>query len=138
MANFLDEGSGSSLADVLGAQADTAATGITNEYAKRKRKEAALAASTGRLNSGVQNYTVADTQASELGDLGNVYGSLAGALGQVTQNDYLTSRADDRNRELALLVAKLNKPSDLASTMGMVGSGINLASKGAAIYGGMG
>lgn len=136
MANFLDEGSGSSLADVLGAQADTAATGVTNEYAKRKRKEAAIAGSTGRLNSGVQNYTVADTNASELGDLGNVYGGLATALGNVTNNDYLTNQQDARDRELAMLVASLNKPSSLASAMGMAGSAINLGTRVAGAFGG--
>jgi len=107
--SFLDEGSGSTLADVLGAQADTAATGINQSYAKRKRKEAALAGAGGRLNSGVQNYTAADTQASQLGDLGGVYGGLADALGSVPQQDYLTNREDDRNRQLALLIGELSQ-----------------------------
>lgn len=136
MSNFLDEGSGSTLADVLGAQADTSATGINEAYAKRKRRDAAVGAHTGRLNSGVQNYTVADTEGDRLGDLGGVYGSLATSLAAIPENDYLTNRQDDRDRELALLVASLNKPSNLASAFGMAGSALNLGTKVAGAFGG--
>lgn len=119
--SLFDEGSGGTLADVLGNQAATATQGINDTYAKRKRREAAIAGHTGRLNSGVQNYTTADTAASQLGDLGNVQGSLADALSGIPSEDYLGTQQDSRNRKLAELIARLSKPSDLESAFGTIG-----------------
>lgn len=125
--SLFDEGSGSTLADVLGNQAATATQGINDTYAKRKRKEAAIAGHTGRLTSGVQNYTVGDTAASQLGELGGVQGSLADALAGIPSQDYLGTRQDDRNRQLAELIASLQKPSDLESAFGALGSAGRIA-----------
>lgn len=124
------------LADVLGTQADTAAMGIDNAYAKTRRKAIGQAGHSGRLTSGVQNYTMGDINASELGDLGGVQSSLASSLGQIPTQDYANNQDFDRKAQLARLIADLTEPSGLEEAFGMAGSALNLVSKGAAMYGG--
>lgn len=127
MSNFLEEGSGSTLADVLGATAKNAATGISDSYAKRRKREADIAGANGRLNSGVQNYTTADTSASELGDLGQVQSNLASSLAGIPASDILSQQGNNQNNALAELIARLSKPSDLQQALGLLGAGAKTA-----------
>src|SRR5258706_15577238 len=111
--SLFDPGSSTSLADVLNQQADTATQGINQDYAKRKRAAIAQAGAGGRLTSGVQNYTMGDINASQLGDLGSVQSNLADALSGIPTQDYLGTQDFNRQSQLAQLIASLNKPSDL-------------------------
>lgn len=122
MAGLFDTGSGSTLADVLGQQASTLTEGVNQDYAKRKRKAISQGAATGRLSSGVQNYTMGDINASQLGDLGGVQANLASALGGIPAQDYLGQQDFNRSSQLARLIAELNKPSDLEQAFGALGA----------------
>lgn len=126
---LFDTGTPSTLADVLGQQADTASLGIENAYARKRKQAAAQAGASGRLRSGVQNYTVGDINSGELSDLGNVQSSLAGALGEIPSQDYLDSNNYDRSRQLAELIARLNQDSGLSKIFGLTGSALNLGGK---------
>jgi len=131
MALF-DAGSPSNLEDVLGRQAETASMGVEQDAAKKRRQAIAQQAASGRLRSGVANYTLADLDSAELSGLGGVESSLAESLGQIPTNDYVTQREFQRQEELANLIAKMNKRSKLGSIMGGVGSG---AAAGGAVGG---
>jgi hypothetical protein len=132
--SLFDEGPSGTLEDVLGKQADDKVNSISNVYAKKRRQSIAQNAHSGRLLSGVSNYDAGDINAAEAGDIGDVYSGLAGALGQVPIDDYSAEQDDQRNRELAQLIAKLNKPSLLQEVLGGVSTAGNLAAKGAAFF----
>lgn len=126
MPGLFDTATPSTLADVLGQQASTATQGITNDYAKQRRKLVAQQASTGRLRSGVSNYNFGDLNASELSDIGGVQSSLADALGGIPAQDYLSQQDFSRQKQLAELIAKLNEPSTLSEVFGGLGAGLKL------------
>lgn len=109
------------LADILGRKAETASMGITDEYARKKRKNAAIQAKSGRLGSGVANYQAGDLAAGELAELGGVQSSLADALAGIPAEDFLSTQQDNRNRYLAQLIGELSKPSDLEQAFGAIG-----------------
>lgn len=120
--SLFDSGSGSTLADVLNQQADTATQGIQQNYAKKRRQTVSQQAALGRLGSGVANYPLADVNAGEVSDIGGVHSSLASALGGIPSQDYVNQNEDARNRKLAELIASLNKPSDLEQAFGALGT----------------
>jgi hypothetical protein len=122
----------SSLEDVLGQQADTAGMDISNQFAKKRRQTIAQQAAGGRLGSGVANYSLADVDSGEIGALGDVYGGLAEALGQVPAEDYFSMQDFERKRQLARRIAELQKPSGLEESFGALGSAANIAGKFAA------
>jgi len=130
MALF-DPGAPTNLEEVLGRQADTQNMSIGNQYAKIRRRAISEAGASGRLNSGVSNYTFGDINSAELGDLANVQSGLAGALGGIPTNDYLSQQEDARNRELALLIARFQKPSALQEAFGAIGGVGQLAATAA-------
>jgi hypothetical protein len=105
MALF-DQGSPTNLEEALTQQADTQGMSIDQQYAKKRRQAAAMAGAGGRLGSNVQNYTTADINSSELGDLGGVQSDLASALGQIPLENWLSSREDQRKLELAQLIGE--------------------------------
>lgn len=126
---LFDLGTPSTLSDVLGQQADTATLGVNNSYAQRKRKEAAIAAASGRLTSGVQNYTTADTNASQLGELGGIQSSLASSLGAIPAEDYKASQDAARNEQLLNLMAKMRgKSGGLSGALGGAMAGASAGS----------
>jgi len=128
MALF-DYGNQSSLADVLGNQAKTETQSISQDYAKQKRKAVSQGAASGRLTSGVQNYTMGDINANQAKEVGVVQSNLADALATIPTNDYASSQEFDRNIQLAELIAKLNKPNPL---MGLIGGATSGAGAGSA------
>lgn len=130
---FLDSGSSSTLEDVLSQTASNQANTIGDIYAKKRRQSISQQAHLGRLGSGVSNYQAGDINAAEAGDLGDVYGGLASALGQVPLADYSTQQDAARKRQLAELLAKLSSPSALEEALGALGIAGNLAGQGAAI-----
>lgn len=127
MASLFDPGSSSTLADILGQKADTASMGITNDYAQKKRRNASMQAASGRLGSGVANYQAGDLAAGELSDLGGVQSNLADALAGIPTTDFLDQQQNNRNRQLAELIAELNKPSALQQTIGALRGGVQAA-----------
>jgi len=127
--SFLD--TGGTLEDVLGQSATNQINSIDQQYAKQRRKAAAVAGASGRLTSGVQNYTMGDIGANEASDVGNVYSGLASALGQVPITDYTTTQEAQRKRQLAELIASMNKPSTLEQALGTVKTVGNLAAMAA-------
>lgn len=122
----------STLEDVLGRQADTATMGISDAYAKKRRREVARQASSGRLRSGVANYSLADVDSGEIGDIGEVGSSLEEALGGVPVEDYFSEQDYNRQVELAKLIGRMNKKSKLSGILGGIGGS---ASTGAALGG---
>lgn len=135
MALF-DDGSTGSLEDVLGQQATNAVNSIENQYAKKRRQSIAQAGATGRLRSGVYNYTAGDLNAQEAGDIGNVQSSLAAQLGQIPIGDYAQTQDNARKRELAQLLASINSPSALEEALGGLSAAIRIAGTVAAFKGG--
>jgi hypothetical protein len=125
---------GGSLEDVLGKQADDQVNTIGNVYAKKRRQSIAMNAHNGRLTSGVANYDMGDINAQQAGDVGDVYGGLSNSLGQVPTTDYTNEQDARRNRELAELIAKFNKPSALQEALGAVGAAGSLAATGASFF----
>lgn len=134
MALFDEQDSPATLEDVLGRQADTASMGIENAYSKVRRKAIGQQAHAGRLGSGVSNYTFGDINAAEANDMGNVESGLANALGQIPSQDYLSTQDYNRQRQLALLVAELSKPSALEQAFGIAGSVANIGAKGVGMF----
>lgn len=120
------------LEDVFNRQADTATMGIEQNAAKKRRRLIGQQAASGRLGSGVANYSLADADTAELNDIGGVSRTLADVLGQVPAEDYGASQDFDRQVQLAKLIGKKNKPSGLASALGGIGGG---AATGAAVGG---
>lgn len=108
MALF-DQNSNSTLADVLGQQADTASMGIDNSYAKKKKQAVAKQAANGGLGSGVFNYTMGDINAGQLSDLGGVYGNLASALGEIGAQEYGIDQDSARKYELAKMIGEASQ-----------------------------
>lgn len=125
MALF-DPGTNSTLSDVLNQQADTASQGITQDYAKKRRKLVSQNAATGRLGSGVSNYDFGDLNAGELSDVGGVQSNLSSELAQIPSNDYLAQNDFNRQKQLAELIAKLNQESTLSQVFGGIGTGLKL------------
>lgn len=123
MALF-DQGSTSTLEDVLGQQADTAGMNIKNQFAKARRQSVAQQAHAGRLGSGVANYQAGDINAGEVGALGDVQSNLSAALAAIPSDDYVDMRQNDRNRQLAEMIAQMNKPSALEETLGAMSGGV--------------
>lgn len=124
---FLDDGSISSLEDVLGRQADTASMNISNQFAKKRKKLVAQQAHSGRLGSGVANYSLGDLDAQEVGALGDVQGGLADSLAQVPIDDYALDQEYQRKRQLAEKIASLNRPSTLEQVLGGIGTAASVA-----------
>lgn len=122
---FLDDTE--TLEDILGRSADNSVNTIGQQYAKKRRQAISQQANAGRLGSGVANYTFGDIDAAQASDEGDIYANLAGSLGQIPINDYTTTREDERQRELARLLAELNKPSALEEALGAVGAVGNIA-----------
>lgn len=122
MALF-DDGSGSSLQDVLGQQADTLKMGINQNYARQKKRAVDMAASSGRLRSGVSNYTFGDINANQASDLAGVDSNLASALSAIPTNDYMGQQDYQRNLQLAELIGRLNRPNGLQAALGGAMSG---------------
>lgn len=110
------------LEDALGRQAENRANTIGEVYAKKRRQSIAQQAHAGRLGAGVSNYQAGDLAAEEAGDIGDVYGDLASALGQVPIQDYASSQGNARKRQLAELIARLNEPSDLEEALSALGT----------------
>lgn len=129
---LFDPGNATTLADVLNQQAQTASTGIVQDYAKKRRKAVSQQAAGGRLGSGVANYTLGDINAGELSDLGGIQSNLANALAGIPAEDYLGQQQDARNRQLAELIARLSKPSDLEQAFGAIGGVGRIAGTAAA------
>jgi hypothetical protein len=123
MALFDEEGSVKTLADALGSQATTAKQGIENSYAMQRKKLIGQQAHAGRLTSGVAEYPMGDLAGAEVGDLGGVDSALAGALGNVSSQDYLSTQEYQRNLALAEMIGKLNHPSGLQGALGGALSG---------------
>lgn len=122
---FLD--SGMTLEDALTGQANEAANSIQNQYARKRRQSVSQAAHSGRLGSGVYNYEAGDINASEIGDLGGVQSALSTALADVPIGDYATQQDNARKRQLAELLASLQKPSALEEALGGIGAAGNIA-----------
>lgn len=122
------------LEQILGQQADTQAMGIEQGYAKKRKQLVGQQAAGGRLTSGVANYPLADLDSGEVGDLGGVYGNLASSLGQIPANDYIQQQEFDRNRQLAEMIAKMNKPSVLSQALGGLQAATNIGAKAAAAF----
>lgn len=133
MALF-DPGSTGTLEDALGQQANDASNTIEQQYAKKRRQSIAQAGASGRLNSGVYNYTAGDINAQEAGDLGGVESALASSLGQIPTQDYGQQQGNSAKRQLAELLAKLQKPSALEEAFGTVGTLGNIASTAAPFF----
>lgn len=134
---LFDEGSGSTLADVLNRQAGTATEGINQDYAKRKRKEIAMAGHSGRLTSGVENYNLGDIGASQLGELGGVQSNLADALAGIPAQDYATQQDDARKLELAKLIGEMSQSGGgaLGGALGGLSGALSGATTGATVGG---
>lgn len=132
------------LEDALGQRADNQINSIQNQFAKKRRQSVAEQAKLGRLGSGVSNYQAGDLDAAEIGQMGDVYDELASALGEVPMADYASTRDDQRKRQLAELIGKLNQreknPLIGALSGGAQGAGTGAAFGpwGAIIGGGLG
>lgn len=129
--SIFDDNSAATLEDALNAQATNQVNSIDNVYAKKRRQSIAQAGATGRLNSGVNNYTAGDLNAQEAGDIGGVEGNLSAALAQVPINDYATTQDDARKQQLAELIGKLNQRQK-NPLLGALSGGAQGASTGAA------
>lgn len=116
-----------SLEDALSSQSDTASMNIQNQFSKKRRQAVSQQAKLGRLGSGVANYTLGDIDAGEIGALGDVYGGLSEALGQIPSEDYYSGRDFERNRALARRIGELQKPSTLEEVFGGIGTGLQVA-----------
>lgn len=125
---LFNPGSSTSLADVLGGQAQTATNTINEGYAKKKRQAISQRAATGGLESGNFNYTLGDINASQLGEVGAVQSNLADALSSIPTNDYASSNEYARNLQLAELIGKLNKPNQLQNIIGGATTGASAGS----------
>jgi hypothetical protein len=128
--SFLDTGGGT-LEDVLGQQAQNQVNSIDQVYAKKRKQAIANAGANGRLTSGVQNYTMGDIGAQQAGDIGDVYSNLSSALAQVPTTDYGATQDNARQRQLAELIAKLNKPSALEEALSALSTAGQVAGTGA-------
>lgn len=126
MAYNFDE-SGGTLEDILSRQADSSAMTIGNQFARKRRQAIGQQAAQGRIRSGVSNYQFGDIASDEIGALGDVESGLAGALGQIPINDYATNQDNLRRRQLAELLAELNRQSPLEEALGGLGLAGNLA-----------
>lgn len=131
---FLDSGQ-NTLEDALRGIATDKSNSISDIYAKKRRQAVSQQAASGRLGSGVSNYQFGDLASQEAADQGNVYGDLASTLAQVPIQDYGVTQDNLRKRQLAELLASLNKPSSLEEALGTLGSFGNLAGSAAAISG---
>lgn len=129
---LFDNGSGSTLRDVLGQQADTLKMGINQGYARQKKQAVAQQAAQGRLRSGVANFPLGDINASQASDLAGVDSNLASALSSIPTNDYMGQQDFQRNMQLAELIGRLNRPNGLQSALGGALSG---AAAGGAVGG---
>lgn len=107
-----------SLEQVLGNQANSQVSGIEDAYAQKKKRLVSQEAHSGRLMSGVSDYPLADLSAAQAGDEGDVYANLAGALGQIPAEDQLNQDDYNHNLQLADLIGKLNRPSELQQALG--------------------
>jgi len=122
----------STLEDVLGQTADTAGMTIQNQYAKARRKAVGEQAASGRLGSGVANYTMGDINAGELTDLASNESDLATALGQIPTQDYMGDLENARRLELAKLIGKMSKKGGSAGiASGVLSGGASGAMAGA-------
>ena len=123
-----------SLEDALSHKAESQGMDIQSQFAKKRRQAVAQQAHSGRLGSGVANYTLGDIDAGEAEALGGVEGSLAEALGGIPTQDILGERDFRRNIELARKIAAMNEPSGLEEAFGAIGGIGNLAATGAAFF----
>lgn len=116
------------LEDALSGQAQNASNSISQQYAKKRRQSVAQAAHSGRLGSGVYNYTAGDIDASETSALGDVQSALSSALAEIPIGDYGMEQDNARKLQLAKLLGNQNKPSALEealsalSTAGQIGA----------------
>lgn len=131
MALF-DTDSPSTLEDVLGRQAETQGMALEQQFAKKRRQNAAQQAHAGRLGSGVSNYQAGDLAAEELGAFGDLESSLAESLGAIPTEDYESGQQDARMQELAKLIGSLNKKGGLQEILSGAGQ---LGGIGAALGG---
>ena len=83
-------------------------------------------AQSGRLGSGVSNYTMGDIDAQEIEGLGDIESGLAESLGGIPAENYLSEQNFERQRSLAALIGSLNKKSGLMNILsgGGVGGGL--------------
>lgn len=132
----LFEDQNASLEDVLSRKSENDANTISQQFAKKRKQAVSQQAASGRLGSGVANYTLGDIDSAEIGDLGGVYGGLADALGKVPTTDYTTEQDFQRKMQLAKAIGNANKPSVLEQALGGLGTAGDLAATYAAFAGG--
>lgn len=120
------------LEQILGNQANTKSAGVQDQYAQKRRRLIGQQGASGRLGSGVSNYPLADLDAAEIGDQGDIYSSLAETLGQIPAGDWLGNNEYGRKMRLSKQIGDINKPSSLEEALSALGQATNIGSKFAA------
>ena len=137
MALF-DSGTPSSLADVLGNQANNAVAQKQDQYAQARKRKVAQLAHSGQLMGGTADYHLADLAEEGAGAESDIYSGLASALGAYPAEDMLNENDYQRNLSLAKLIGKMNERRSggaLGGTMGGLQGALSGGTMGAQIGG---
>ena len=131
MALF-DSGTPSSLADVLGNQANNAVAQTQDKYAQARKRKVAQLAHSGQLMGGTADYPLADLAAEGAGAESDIYSNLASALGEYPAEDMLNQNDYERNLSLAKLIGSMRKRSGgaLGGAMGGLQGAVSGVSAG--------
>ena len=126
MSNFLDDTAPTNLEQVLGNQAETQVNRLRDSQVQKRKRLVSQQAASGRLNSGVSNYPLADFDTAGANAESEIYSTLAAQLGGISSEDLLNQNDYNRNLQLSELIGTQNRPSKLQEAIGVLGAGTHI------------
>lgn len=109
------------LEEALGKGAESARTNIKDQYSRLRKRLVSGQAASGRLTSGVADYPLTELDTSEGRAIGDVESRLAESLGGYGAKEYFDDKDFTQNKELAALIGKLSKRTELEQVLGGLG-----------------
>jgi|SRR5882672_5246156 len=110
------------LEDVLKGQAGSATANLTDQYAQNRKRAVSREAASGRLMSGVSDYSLGDLESNFQQGKSGIQDQLSNSLAAVPEEDWLNQNNFQRSYQLAKLIGSMNKPSTLEEVLGGIGS----------------
>lgn len=121
--NYLDFSTPTKLGDLFEQSASSQEQPIRNEFSRLRKRAVAGQAASGRLRSGLAEYPLAELDRGEGEALSSIRGDLAGKLAGFGAKDFFDEQDFNRQKQLAELIGRLNKPSTLEEIFGGIGAG---------------